>query len=146
MIHTKLPRKPDEKGANEDCNSSAGLCLNQLEQFYAATGTGSQNSVWLLSPANTWNKLSIVVISLFTRDWINRAKLVRSNRHRQRFVISKDLQGKNKPINKKSSPFSVCFSISLCLDVNKLSESYSKEKVTGKNNFQHAMLDRRRNL
>lgn len=71
---------------------------------------------------------------------------MRSNRHRQRFVISKDLQGKNKPINKKSSPFSVCFSISLCLDVNKLSESYSKEKVTGKNNFQHAMLDRRRNL
>lgn len=72
------------------------LLLDHLQKFYTTSGTGSNHHTWFPSPANTWNKLSIVVFSLLTRNGIDGTKFVGSNWHRQGFVIGKHLQTINE--------------------------------------------------
>lgn len=66
--------------------------LNNLQHFYTPTWIGSNNHVWFPSPADTRNKLSIIIISLSSRNTIYRAKLVWSDWHRQRSIVSINLE------------------------------------------------------
>lgn len=67
------------------------MILNHLQKFDTSSWIGSNDHIRFWSPTNTRNELPIVIFSLLTTHGINGAKFVGSNRHGQRFIVSKHL-------------------------------------------------------
>lgn len=61
---------------------------NHLQYFYTPTWVGCNNHVGFFSPAYTRNKLSIVILGLFSRNRVDRTKLIGSHWHGQRSMVS----------------------------------------------------------
>lgn len=66
--------------------------LNHLQHFHTSTWIGCNKHVGFPSPAHTWNKLSIVILCVFTRNGINGPKFVRSDWHGKRSIVGINLQ------------------------------------------------------
>lgn len=66
--------------------------LNHLQKFNRSGRIGSNNHIRFPPPANTCNKLSIVIFGLFASYGIEGTKFMSSNWHGQRFVVGEHLQ------------------------------------------------------
>lgn len=85
--------------------SEAQHKLNHLQHFYTPTRIGSNNHVWSLSPTDTWNKQTVVIVSLFTGNRVNGAKPVGSDWHGQRPMVSINLRQHKHVPNRPSVMF-----------------------------------------